>query len=233
MVVVNCAYCAIEMEVTNRRTKLCAACRRLRSLSSCVKYKSENRTAISDYNKTYKIENKEDISKYNSAYFQANKDDINSRRVGYTADYHMRYPMAKLFANHRTRIGKIMSGVSKRDSSFELLGCSNAFFEEWITYQCEDNQTLENYGIYTWHIDHVIPCNLFDVTKTKEAKRCFHWSNLQPMNSAQNLAKGDTTTKMEQWLHIMKINNFIKLADPDYKTQYTILKFNRYKYVNA
>jgi len=31
------------------------------------------------------------------------------------------------------------------------------------------------------HIDHVIPCADFDLSQEEEQKRCFHFTNLQPL----------------------------------------------------
>jgi hypothetical protein len=40
-----------------------------------------------------------------------------------------------------------------------------------------------------WHIDHIMPCAIFDLTRPEHQKRCFHFSNLQPMFASKNLKK--------------------------------------------
>ena len=47
----------------------------------------------------------------------------------------------------------------------------------------------ENYG--KWHIDHIKPISKFDMTDQEEQKKCFHWSNLQPLWAEENISKGD------------------------------------------
>lgn len=47
----------------------------------------------------------------------------------------------------------------------------------------------DNYG--EWEIDHIIPCDSFDLTKEEEQKRCFHFSNLQPLWWRDNRTKGN------------------------------------------
>lgn len=42
------------------------------------------------------------------------------------------------------------------------------------------------------HIDHKIPCKLFDLTKPEEQKKCFHYTNLQPLWELDNLRKGSS-----------------------------------------
>ena len=42
-----------------------------------------------------------------------------------------------------------------------------------------------------WHIDHVIPCAIFDFADETQRKVCFHWSNLAPYPALDNISKGD------------------------------------------
>lgn len=49
----------------------------------------------------------------------------------------------------------------------------------------------DNYGSY-WHVDHIRPCASFDLSRRKEQHRCFHFSNLQPLEGRENVRKGAT-----------------------------------------
>lgn len=46
----------------------------------------------------------------------------------------------------------------------------------------------ENYG--KWHVDHIKPCAKFDLTKESEQRKCFHYTNLQPLWAIDNFKKG-------------------------------------------
>ena len=48
----------------------------------------------------------------------------------------------------------------------------------------------DNHGLYGWHIDHIQPCNSFDLSNEEEQKKCFHYSNMQPLWAFDNLSKG-------------------------------------------
>jgi hypothetical protein len=41
-----------------------------------------------------------------------------------------------------------------------------------------------------WHIDHIVPCESFDLTDPAQQGQCFHFSNLQPLWARENLRKG-------------------------------------------
>jgi hypothetical protein len=53
----------------------------------------------------------------------------------------------------------------------------------------------DNYGFRGWHIDHKKPCALFDLSLPEQQRECFHFSNLQPLWAADNLAKGVKSEK--------------------------------------
>ena len=214
----NCIECKKEESMTIRQ-KMCKICKRKNVLLAKIKF-----------NNKYKPLHKDEISKYNTKYFQNNKTSINNRRVGYHLKYYKKYPEAKLVASQRNRIKKLLKNKSTNTTSLDLLNCSSKFFKAWIEWQLDDGQTMKNHGS-VWHLDHCIPGNLFDLKKEKDIKRCFHWSNIQPMDGFENLSKGNTTTKIEQWLQILKINTFIKLHGNKFIHEFIILDYNRYKYI--
>jgi 5-methylcytosine-specific restriction endonuclease McrA len=48
--------------------------------------------------------------------------------------------------------------------------------------------TWENWGVYTWHIDHIIP--LSSAKTDEEVYLLWHYSNLRPLSAQENLKKG-------------------------------------------
>ena len=77
----------------------------------------------------------------------------------------------------------------KCNSTVKLLGCSIKNFKKHMELQFKNGMTWENYG--KWHIDHIKPCSLFDLTKPEDQRKCFHYTNLQPLWAKDNIVKGN------------------------------------------
>lgn len=88
----------------------------------------------------------------------------------------------------RDTVKRISGKGYKYESSLILLGCDINFFKTYL-----ENKFVEGMGwhnIQEWHIDHIRPCSKFDLTNFEEQKKCFHYSNLQPLWCLDNLKKG-------------------------------------------
>jgi hypothetical protein len=88
----------------------------------------------------------------------------------------------------RNRIRIAIKKNVKHGKSLELLGCSINFLKSFLSKKFKPNMTWNNWG--KWHIDHIKPCASFDLSNPEEQKKCFHYSNLQPLWAKENLSKG-------------------------------------------
>jgi len=94
----------------------------------------------------------------------------------------------------RRRLRRALQNGSNRNaiktsSAINLIGCSLEELVANLQMQFRDGMTWDNYG--DWHIDHIRPCNSFDLQDVDEQKACFHFSNLQPLWGRENILKGD------------------------------------------
>jgi hypothetical protein len=93
-------------------------------------------------------------------------------------------------ANHlRGRMRKALKRFTKCGRTYEIIGCSPAQIKLHLESQWSPEMNWENYGTY-WQVDHIIPCARFDLSKPEEQRRCFHYTNLQPLTAKDNHAKG-------------------------------------------
>jgi hypothetical protein len=74
--------------------------------------------------------------------------------------------------------------------TFDLLGCNISEAKEHLEKQFKEGMIWENHGTHGWHIDHIIPCASFDLTYPEQQKKCFHYTNLQPLWAKENMSKG-------------------------------------------
>lgn len=66
-----------------------------------------------------------------------------------------------------------------------IVGCDLRQFHHWMECQFKRGMTWENHGA-KWQIDHILPCNAFDLTNRTEVLKCFHFTNLRPLVSKEN-----------------------------------------------
>jgi len=96
----------------------------------------------------------------------------------------------------RTRTALKTAGTRKNFATAEMVGCSLEFLKEHLEKQFLPGMSWENYGMFEgntmngWHIDHILPCKSFNLLDPEEQKKCFHYTNLQPMWGPDNIKKG-------------------------------------------
>lgn len=110
-------------------------------------------------------------------------------------------PIDVFISRQRVYIRDCLQG--KNRGTNEYIGCDKVFLFNHIKSQMKDNMTFKNI-----HIDHIKPISKFDLTKEEEIKKCFHWSNLQPLLIEDNLSKSNKWSDKEEehWK-----NNIIKI----------------------
>jgi hypothetical protein len=75
-----------------------------------------------------------------------------------------------------------------------MIGCTPQFLKEHLEKQFKDGMNWENYGLYGWHIDHIIP--LSSAEDEDGVYKLCHYTNLQPLWAKENLSKGSKIINM-------------------------------------
>lgn len=163
-------------------------------------YYVKNGEKIRERKRLWRIRNKERENKNQKVYHK--------KRMKSDVGYRIKYYLHKRF---REAINK----NQKKGIVINLLGCSIIEFKEYLQSMFTYGMNWNNYGVNGWHIDHIIPCAVFDLSKKEAQEFCFHCSNLQPMWGDENMKKNskvdiELLRKLDR--NILK-EKYIKLLD--------------------
>lgn len=154
-------------------------------------------------------------SQLNNAYIKADpklNKEYNAKKQLAAKILLDKFPEKKIMRANRK---KLHAAFKTGGEHSELIGCDEEFLGIWFEfhYSIDTDLNYDNYG-KVWHIDHVIPCNVFDINIKSEKQQCFHWSNLMPLLVADNLKKGakinnDSIAEQNKRLHKFCTENCI------------------------
>ena len=145
------------------------------------KWRDENRELDNEIKRNWLNKNPEKRKQYRENYKPRKREQRKERR---NTD-----PIFNLTNRMRGRLRKylIILNISKKNKTFEIVGCSPQFLKEHLEKQFVDGMTWENRS--EWHIDHKIP--LSSAKTEEELYKLCHYTNLQPLWAEENLKKSN------------------------------------------
>jgi hypothetical protein len=153
--------------------------------ASSAKWYQKNKDVINQKHKEYRENNKDKEKDRHARYFQESKEKI----YEYRKNFYNNNPGKKLMLNARRRLA---SSFKKGGGTERLTSCTHEFLRRWFEFHFSIDTELnfDNHGTI-WHIDHVMPCAIFDTTQEEDLRKCMHWSNLMPLQIEKNLSKNN------------------------------------------
>ena len=142
-------------------------------IDNCKKYVENHKIKTAIYQKEYRKKHKEKLL--------IQHEIARKKRLLNNIDFKLRY-------NLRVRLYKALHRNQKSSTTIDLLGCDIKFFKNYLESKFIQSMSWSNYGL--WEIDHIKPCASFDLSKPEEQKKCFHYTNLQPLWEIDNIRKG-------------------------------------------
>ena len=130
--------------------------------------------------KQYNNDNKEHLTQYYSQYHKENRE---RKKIQRRND-----PKIRVTSNLRNRLYKAVT--KKFQGIMSLVGCELDELLLHLEKQFDENMTWSNYGVY-WEIDHIKPCDSFNLENLNEQIKCFHYTNLQPLTITENRKKSN------------------------------------------
>lgn len=166
---------------------------RIKNIDKIKKWRKDNKEHLNAYSrvkiKEWRIKNPEKDKLARQKYKKDNKERIKKYLNVYIKRRMKIDESFKLSYNIRTRIRRALKKDFKKSKTIDLLGCSIEFLKVYLENKFKEGMSWENYGRYGWHIDHIKPCSKFDLTQESEQKKCFNYTNLQPLWAVDNLKK--------------------------------------------
>ncbi len=157
------------------------------------RYNKENKNKSLKRYKKYRMENRDKIKRKRREYYYKNKAKVNRIAV----EYRNNNIQAKLACNLRRRLNSALRGNQKTGSAVKDLGISVEGLKKYLESKFYNNVATSeemnwyNYGYKGWHMDHIIPLSIFDLTDRKQFLESCHYTNLQPLWAGENMSKGD------------------------------------------
>lgn len=195
------------------RNGLCERCRiKKDKLKNPQKYKEKYRK----YRLNRTIEQQIRHKQHNKEYIQRNKKRLQEKRKLLLKN-DIQYALSHSL---RVLINKKIKQEFKINCSVELLGCNIQQLREHLEQQFKPGMNWNNHGVKGWHIDHIKPCFLFDLTDIKQQKICFHYTNLRPLWWYENLKRNCLNILLKKennsWEEYMKTEEFKKDMKEDW-----------------
>lgn len=138
-------------------------------------------------------ENRDKIHAYHAKYKASAKGKARDR--AYAKRMRETDANTKIRSNLRSRLWASLNraGAAKSAGTMSLIGCDVQFLRGYLEARFLPGMTWQNNGVGKgkWHIDHHIPLAEFDLREPAQQRQGFHYSNLRPMWSADNLSKSD------------------------------------------
>ena len=167
---------------------------KVRLLKEQHDYYSKHKNAIASYHKQYREEHKEELFLKDKQRRQKNRIQENQKIKERRAN-DINFNLKLLL---RARINLALKNSQKSGHTLDLLGCSIEEFKHYLKSKFKPGMNWSNHNLHGWHIDHKIPCYMFDLSNPEEQRKCFHYTNLQPMWAKDNLRKNGRDKKSRE-----------------------------------
>jgi hypothetical protein len=213
-----CKNCHSEVEKNRRKNNL------EKFKEKDKKFYEKNKEIILEKNKKYRINNKSKIQEQKANYYISHKEEITLYHQNNKKKRNKRLQEKtsndKIYAiknSLKTRLYEIIKNKTFSFSKLINTNCDNLI--EWFEYQFNDNINWDNYGT-DWHCDHLIPISFFNFEDEEDRIICFHWTNLRPLISTENIQKSNKICQDEILTHIQILKSFITKSNNGYQTNY-------------
>jgi hypothetical protein len=182
-------------EYIDNREKILLRVKNYREENIDIIREKDNDSSKKNYQKDpnkYKIyyeDNKKNILIYKKKWSEKNKEKNKIKKNIYHSLRLKNDIIFRLKCIMRSRLLSFLKtrNITKKNKTFDIVGCSPEFLKEHLEKQFISGMTWENRN--EWHIDHIIP--LSSAKTEDELYKLCHYTNLQPLWAEDNLKKSN------------------------------------------
>ena len=120
-------------------------------------------------------------------WYQENKSKVIKRVVENRRKKRQSDPLTRVAESLSANLRNALQGKSKGQRTLDYLSISIDEFKSYIEKQFTEGMSWDNYG--DWHLDHIQPICSFDHSDEEQIKKCWHYSNFQPLWAEDNRKK--------------------------------------------
>ncbi len=182
-------------------TKICSKCNKNKELDNFYKrknsYRSDCKACKKELDKKWTTSNRERRAKTAKEWCNNNLDyrkEWGRKNKACRNEYYNKQRKEntnfRIAGNLRNRLNMAIRNNQKVGSAVRDLGCPIKEFKKHLEAQWQPGMSWDNYGLYGWHIDHIVPLCKFDLKNREELFKAVHYTNLQPLWAKENLSKG-------------------------------------------
>jgi hypothetical protein len=184
-------------------SKICSKCGNVREISEFRKDKTKKdglrpdcKVCLKNYEKSSRLDKPTMMRDKLKKFYQDNPQKKKEYRENYRVRKQQQRkerrnidPIFVIVNRVRCRIWKYLNNnkIIKKNTTFEIVGCSPEELKSYLEKQFVDGMTWENRK--DWHIDHIIP--LSTAKNENELYKLCHYTNLQPLWSYDNIKKSN------------------------------------------
>lgn len=162
-------------------------------IKQAIEWRKNNREKYLENERKRRSKNFEKIKNNDKKWREKNKEVLKQKRRLYLKKRKENNPIFKIEqivrGNIRRSFSRGIKNFIKRERTERILGCSIDFFVSYILSKCPQGTSIENFGRYGYHLDHIIPIS--KARTDKEIIRLCHYTNFQPLWWKDNLKKSD------------------------------------------
>lgn len=134
-------------------------------------------------------EDRDRIRAYQNNWNKENQEKMTTYKRDYAREQRATNPQFNIRHRITNRIRDALIKEHQSLSSLELLGCTIVEYKKYLEGLFTEGMTWELFLKAKIHIDHKIPCCSFDLIDPEQQKKCFHYTNTQPLWEKDNLRK--------------------------------------------